>query len=52
MEAMKEMIHDQDLSMHIWAEATGKTVYVHYILSHSSLGFKTSEEMYKRKKPK
>ena len=26
-------------------------MYVHYILSHSSLGFKTPEEMYTGKKP-
>jgi hypothetical protein len=51
MEAVKTMIHDQDLPMHLWAEATRTTVYVHNILSHSALGFKTSEEMFFGKKP-
>ena len=51
MEAVKTMIHDQYLPMHIWVEATRMTVYVHNILSHSSLGFKTPEEMFTGKKP-
>ena len=50
MEAMKTMIHDQDLPMYLWDEATRITVYVQNRLSHSSLGFKTLEEMYTRKK--
>jgi hypothetical protein len=37
------MIHDQDLSLHLWAEETRKTMYVHNRLSHSALGFKTPE---------
>jgi hypothetical protein len=28
MEAVKTMIHDQDLPMHLWAEAARTTVYV------------------------
>jgi hypothetical protein len=28
MEAVKTMIHDQDLPMFLWAEAAMKTVYV------------------------
>ena len=28
MEATKAMLHDQDLSMHLWEEATWTTVYV------------------------
>ena len=51
MEALKTMIHDQDLPMHLWDEETRTVVYVHNRLSHSSLGFKTPEEMYNRKKP-
>ena len=51
MEAMKTMIHDQDLPMHLWDEATRTTVYVQNRLSHSALGFKTPEEMYTGKKP-
>ena len=43
MEAVKTMIHDQDLPMHIWDEAARTTVYVHNRLSHSALGFKTPE---------
>ena len=41
MEAVKTMIHDQDLPMHLWDEATRILVYVHNILSCSALGFKT-----------
>jgi hypothetical protein len=52
MEAVKTMIHDQDLPMHLWAEAARTTIYVHNRLSHSALGFKTPEEMFSRKKPK
>jgi hypothetical protein len=51
MEAMKTMIHDQDLPMCLWAEAVKTTVYVQNQLSHSALGFKTPEEMFSRKKP-
>ena len=52
MEAMKTMIHDQDLPMHLWDEAAITTMYVQNRLSHGSLGFKTPKEMYTRKKPK
>ena len=45
------MIHDQDLPMHLWAEAERTTVYVQNRLSHCALGFKTLEEMYAKKKP-
>ena len=51
MEAVKTMIHDQDLSMCLWVEAAMTIVYVQNRLSHSALGFKTSEEMITRKKP-
>ena len=51
MEAVKTMVHDQNLPMHIWDEATRTTVYVQNILSHSDLGFKTPKELYTRKKP-
>ena len=50
METLKTMIHDQDLPMHLWAEATRTFVYVHNRLSHNALGFKTPEEMYTGKK--
>ena len=51
MEVVKTMIHDQYLPMHLWTEAARTTNYVHNRLCHSSLGFKTTEEMYTRKKP-
>jgi hypothetical protein len=46
MEAVKTMIHDQDIPMHLWEEATRTTIYVQNRLSHSALGFKTPEEMF------
>jgi hypothetical protein len=51
MEAVNNMIHYQDISMHLWVEATRTTVYVQNRLSHSALGFKTPEEMFIGKKP-
>jgi transposase InsO family protein len=51
MEAVKTMIHDQDLPMCLWAEAAMAVVYVQNRLSHSALGFKTPEEMFTEKKP-
>ena len=51
MEAMKTMIYDQDLLMHLWAEAARTVVYVRNRISHSALGFKTLEEMFTRNKP-
>jgi transposase InsO family protein len=46
LEAVKTMIHDQDLPMCLWAETTMATVYVQNRLSHSALGLKTPEEMF------
>ena len=46
MEAVKAMIHDQDLHMHLWVEAARTVVYVQNRLSHSALGINTPEEMY------
>jgi transposase InsO family protein len=51
MEAVKTMIHDQDLPMCLWAEAAKTAVYVQNRLSHSALAFKTPEEMFSGKKP-
>jgi transposase InsO family protein len=51
LEVVKTMIHNQDLPMCLWAEAAMIFVYVQKRLSHSALGFKTSEEMFIRKKP-
>jgi len=50
MEALKTMIHDQDLPMHLWVEAARSTIYVQNKLSHSALGFKNIEEMFTKKK--
>ena len=41
MEAVKAMIHDQDLPMHLWVEAARTTVYVQNRISHSDFGNKT-----------
>ena len=49
MEAVKSMIHDQDLPMHLWAEATKIAVYVQNWISHSALGNKTPEKMFNGK---
>jgi hypothetical protein len=51
LEAVKTMIHDQDLPMCLWEEAAMAAVYVQNRLSHSALGLKTPEEMFTRKKP-
>jgi hypothetical protein len=51
MDAVKTMIHDQDLPMHLWDEATRTSVYVQNKLSHGALGFKTPKEMFFGKKP-
>ena len=51
MEAIKTMINDQDILMHLWVESTRATIYVQHIISHSALGFKTSEEIFTGKKP-
>ena len=39
MEVMKTTIHDQDLPMCLWEEASMAVVYVQNRLSHSALGF-------------
>jgi hypothetical protein len=51
MEAVKAMIHDQDLPMHLWAEATRTVVYVQNKSPHRVLGNKTPEEMFTGEKP-
>ena len=50
MEAVKTMIHGQDLPMHLWDVATRTTVYVQNRISHCALGFKPPEEMFTGKK--
>jgi hypothetical protein len=46
MEAVKAMIHDQDLSMYLWEEATRIAVYVQNISPHKVLENKTPEELF------
>ena len=45
MEAVREMLHDQDLPMHLWAEAARKMVYVQNRTPHKVLENKTPEEV-------
>ena len=52
MEAAKAMLHDQDLPMHLWAEASRTTVYVQNRTPHRILENKTHEEFFSNKKPK
>ena len=51
MEAVKAMIHDQDLPMHLWAEAAGIVVYMQNRSPHKVLGRKTPEEIFSGEKP-
>ena len=50
MEAVKSMIHDQDILMYL-AEASITTIYVHNRISHNTLGKKTPEEMFTAENP-
>ena len=52
MEATKPMLHDQDLPMHLWAEAVRIAVYVQNRTPHRVLENKTLEEVFSSKKPK
>ena len=52
IEATKEMIHDQGLPMHLWAEASSTAVYVKNRSPHKILGNKTFEEVFTGKNPK
>jgi hypothetical protein len=51
MEVVKAMIHDQDLSMYLWAEAARIVVYVQNRSLHKVLENKTPEEVFSRKVP-
>ena len=51
MEAARAMLHDQDLPMHLWAEAARTTVYVQNHTPHRVLKKKTLEEVFSSKKP-
>ena len=43
MEAVRAMLHDQDLPMHLWEEAARTTVYVQNHTPHRVLEKKTPE---------
>ena len=51
MEATKAMLHDQDLPMHLWAEAARTAVYVQNHTPHRVLENKTPGEIFFGKKP-
>ena len=50
MEVRRAMLHDQDLPMHIWEEASITVVYVQNHTLHRVLKNKTLEELFSRKK--
>ena len=50
MEATRAMLHDQDLSMHIWVEDARTMVYVQNRTPHRVLNNKTPEEVFSGKK--
>ena len=50
MEAARAMLHDQDLPMHLWAEAARTPVYVQNRNSHKVLKNKTPKEVFSGKK--
>ena len=52
MEATKDMLHDQDLRMHLWVEAARTTVYVQNRTPHRVLDNKTPEDAFTGKKTK
>ena len=51
MEAARAMLHDQDLPMHLWAEAARTAVYVQNRTPHRVRENKNPEEFFSRKKP-
>ena len=51
VEAARDMLHDQDIPMHLWAEAARKAVYVQNRTPHRVLENKTPEEVFFGKKP-
>ena len=52
MEAAKAMLHDQDLPMHLWAEAARTAVYVQNRTPHRVLENKNLEEAFSGEKTK
>ena len=51
MEAVRVMLHDQDIPMHLWAEASRTTMYVQNRTPHRVFENKTPEEIFSGKKP-
>ena len=52
MEVVKVMLHDQNLPMHLWAEAARTVVYVQNRTPYHVLDNKTLEEAFSGEKPK
>ena len=50
MGATREMLHDQDLPMHLWVEACKIVVFVQSCCPHRILGMSTFEEDFTSKK--
>ena len=51
MESAREMLHDQDLPMHLWVEDVRTTVYAQNRTPHRVLKNKTPEKVCSREKP-
>ena len=51
MEATRAMLHDQDLPMHLWPEASRTAVYVQNRTPHRVIENKTPKEVFSSKKP-
>ena len=51
MEATKAMLHDQDLPMHLWEEATRTTMHVQNRPPQCVMDNNTPEEDFSREKP-
>ena len=51
MEDERAMLHDQDLAMHLWAEATKTTMYVQNHTPRRVLENNTPGEVFYDKKP-
>ena len=50
MEAAKALLHDQDIPMHLWVEASRTVVYVQNCTPHRVLENKTPKEVFSSKK--
>ena len=51
MEAIKEMMHGQDLPMNLWAQEARIVVYVQNHIPHRVLDNKTPKEAFSEEKP-